>query len=119
MEIKDLVTKAHINATMKGFHDLESSILDKLNKCSLVTSEELVAVQNAFLSQKLMLIVGEVAEAQEALRKGDIENFDEEISDVCLRIFDLSGCEDINLEDEIIKKMKKNKNRPRLHNKLF
>jgi len=66
-----------------------------------------------------MLIVGEVSEAQEGLRHGDIDNFKEELADVAIRLGDLAGGLNIDLEAEIKKKMEINKNRPYKHGKEF
>jgi len=63
----------------------------------------------------LALIHAEVSEALEADRKGDSENFSEELADVCIRIFDLCGLKGINLEKAILKKMEFNKTRSYKH----
>jgi NTP pyrophosphatase (non-canonical NTP hydrolase) len=121
LEIKQLVINAHENAAKKGFHNLETSIISKLYSNTELTDEECNAVINAFKCEKLLLVVTEVAEATEALRKGDteIENFKEEIADIAIRVADLSGCYGVDLDAEIIKKMETNKNRPYKHNKTF
>ena len=64
-----------------------------------------------------MLITTEVAEAAEAVRLEDGDNFCEELADVCIRVFDLAGGLGINLEHEIAKKMAFNRNREPLHGK--
>jgi NTP pyrophosphatase (non-canonical NTP hydrolase) len=63
----------------------------------------------------LALIHSEVSEALEADRKGDAENFVEELADVCIRIFDLCGAKEIDLEAAILKKMERNKGRSYKH----
>lgn len=77
------------------------------------------SLNNNAISTRLMLIVGEVAEAQEGLRHNDIDNFKEELADVAIRLADLCGGLDIDLELEIAKKMDKNRNRPYKHGRLF
>jgi len=67
----------------------------------------------------LMLIVSELGEALEGLRKGDRKNFEEEIADTFIRLGDLCGGRDIDIEKIILKKMAKNKKRPYKHNKRF
>jgi len=67
----------------------------------------------------LMLIVSELGEALEADRKGDKENFNEEIADTFIRLFDLCGYFGIDIEKEINGKMIYNKGRPKLHGKKY
>lgn len=63
----------------------------------------------------LALIHSEVSEALEADRKGNTDNFVEELADVCIRIFDLCGFMGIDLESAISKKMEYNKTRTYKH----
>lgn len=119
MQINTLIKDAHENAVKHGFHDLTDSINKKMLTSDLFTSEEKQAITNAFISQKLMLIVGEASEAMEALRKNDKENFDEEIADIAIRVADFSGNYGIDLDTEIRKKMDKNKLRSYKHGKAF
>lgn len=65
-----------------------------------------------------MLIVTELSEAMESYRNRDDENFKEEIADTFIRLFDLCGGLDIDIEREILKKMQKNKKRPYKHGKV-
>ena len=71
------------------------------------------------IATKLMLVVTELAEAYEADRKGDGQNFDEEIADTFIRLFDLCGYLKIDIEYEIKRKMNINKERPKLHGKRY
>ncbi len=123
MTIQEYINRAHANARNKGFWDV------KFN-----------------LGEKLMLIVSEIGEALEADRKGRrmtksviedvynlIENkdfseyfevhgkdtFEDEICDVFIRLFDLCGGMDIDIEKHIEMKMKYNKKRARLHGKKY
>lgn len=63
----------------------------------------------------LALIHAEVSEALEADRKGDKENFSEELADVVIRVFDLCGSRNIDLHKAVRKKMDYNKTRPYKH----
>ena len=65
-----------------------------------------------------MLIVTELAEAMEAHRHQDHENFREEIADTFIRLFDLCGGMEIDIQQEIEKKSEKNKKRPYKHGKI-
>lgn len=114
MKINELVQKAHENAKSKGFwEDVEQQ------KLIGVGGEYLKNIYNNAIGNRLMLIVGEVAEAQEGMRKDDWDNFNEELADIAIRLADLCGGLGIDLEAEIIKKMEKNKLRPYKHNKAF
>ena len=108
MHIKDLTKEAHQNALKHGFWE----DIDRL----FIASEY---GKNAVIGNMLMLIVSEIAEAQDGLRKGDKDNFKEELADIVIRTADLAGGLGIDLEAEIIKKMEKNKKRPYKHGKKF
>jgi len=96
MYLNELSKLAHSIAKEKGFWDTERST-----------------------GEVLMLIVTEVAEACQADRKGDYPKFKEEIADTFIRLFDLCGSLDIDIEKEIMRKMEINKSRPRLHNRKY
>ncbi|HIG0358901.1 TPA: MazG nucleotide pyrophosphohydrolase domain-containing protein [Clostridium sporogenes] len=140
MGIKELVQKAYENASRKGFwedwRDIKGSKKHKTVKIETGHAEDNL-INNA-LGNRLMLITDEVAEAHEALRKRDYENFKdevaeahealrkrdyenfkEELADIVIRVADLAGGLDIDLEKEIKNKMDKNKNRPYKHGKAF
>lgn len=78
------------------------------------TQEQINAIGN-----RLMLIVGEVAEAQEGLRHNDKDNFREELADIAIRLADLCGGLEVDLEHEIERKMAINNSRPWKHGKAF
>ncbi|MEK4148943.1 MazG nucleotide pyrophosphohydrolase domain-containing protein [Robertmurraya sp. FSL W8-0741] len=92
MKINELCQEAYETAKSKGWHDEERET-----------------------GTLLALIHSEVSEALEADRKGDSENFIEELADVCIRIFDLCGSKNLDLETAINKKMLKNKGRSFKH----
>lgn len=112
MELNEMRDRAHENATIKGFHDAYNSIKKTVRENPLV-------IRNMYISQHLMLLVSEVAEAQEALRHDDWANFKEELADIAIRLGDICGLCDIDLEAEVQKKMTKNASRPRKHGKEF
>lgn len=90
--INHLCVQAYETAKSKGWHDNEPET-----------------------GTLLALIHSEVSEALEADRKGDAENFAEELADVCIRIFDLCGSRGIDLDDAINQKMERNKLRSYKH----
>lgn len=121
MTIKDMCIEIHNNAVVKGFWETFN------------------------MAEKLMLIVSELSEAMEADRKnkrmgnsisgvnGCIKDndfkkaflvnvkdtFEDELADVCIRIFDLAQKMDIDLESHIRAKMRYNSTREFKHNKKY
>lgn len=83
------------------------------------------------IDQKLMLIVGEVAEAHEELRSNDDphhvyyrddgkpEGFKFELADVFIRLADLAGALGIDLGAAVAEKHAFNQTRPSKHGRLF
>lgn len=71
-----------------------------------------------FIMSKLMLVVTEIAEATEGIRK-DVNDdhlphrkmFEVELADAVIRIFDLAGATGINLGDALAEKLAYNLNR--------
>lgn len=110
MKIRKLVEEAHLNARDKGFWE----DIDEINFAGLDRQH-----WNNAIATRLALIHTEVAEATEALRHMNFENFKEELADVVIRVCDLAGGLGIDLEAEIIKKMEKNKTRTYKHGKEF
>lgn len=112
MGIKELVKDAHNNAVDHGFW--ENWVWIERDKITGRKENYYNAIGNM-----LMLIVSEVGEAQDGLRRNDMDNFKEELADIVIRVADLCGGLNIDLDEEIKKKMKKNKNRPYKHGKAF
>lgn len=102
--IQRLQTRAFENAKAKGFCDSERND-----------------------GEVLMLIVSELAEALEALRKGNPpddklpqhSNFVVELADAFIRILNYAGEKNLNLAEAVLDKMKYNESRPYKHGKLF
>jgi NTP pyrophosphatase (non-canonical NTP hydrolase) len=59
----------------------------------------------------LMLLVSEAAEALEAFRAHDRENFAEECADMLIRTLDMACGLGIDMDDAVRKKLEKNKTR--------
>ena len=82
------------------------------------------AVKKGFWDEKrnigeaLMLIVTELAEAMEAYRTQNRDNFNEELADTFIRLLDLCGGLKIDIEYEIARKTRHNKTRPYKQGKI-
>lgn len=114
LTINGLVKQAHENAVNKGFWDTYNRVIDELWSKDYVED-----IRTAYINQFLILTIGEISESVEGLRKGDADNFKEELADVYIRLSDLVGGLEIDIETEIKKKMGKNKTREKMHGKLF
>ena len=97
MKINELSRLAHETAVEKGFYE----------------------TPNRPLSEILVLIITEISEAVQEDRKGNFEKFKEEIADTYIRLGDLCGFLDIDIEAEIKRKMEINKSRPKKHNRRY
>lgn len=133
MRIKDLIKECHQNAVEHGFWDDWDKLDDFIENARTQKEIDILSryADNA-IGNRLMLIVSELGEALEVLRQGGdseeddeenarivMEKFSEELADVAIRLFDLCGGLDIDLEAAMAEKMEKNRNRPRLHGKKF
>lgn len=122
MKISELVEKAHKNAVEKGFWEDWNRVQIFKNMVINISSDgerqTHIDINNA-IATRLMLIVSELGEALEALRKDDGDNFAEELADVVIRVCDLAGGLSIDLENEIEQKMRRNESRPYKHGKEF
>jgi len=98
--IKNLVKTCYDNARRKGFWDASDNI-----------------------PEKVMLVVTELSEGVEAYRRGIVtgkkDSFAEELADAVIRICDIAGHLNIDLEKEILDKIEYNRSRPYLHGKKF
>ena len=74
--------------------------------------------QASAMLAKLMLVVTEVAEAAEAVRHNDRHNFEEEMADTIIRILDIVGTCDIDIDSVVAHKMAVNERRPEKHGKV-
>jgi NTP pyrophosphatase (non-canonical NTP hydrolase) len=122
MKLNDLVSQAYSTAKEHGFWDMENSIIQKMQDDKNYTLEEVNAVQRAFRVQRIALIITELAEAIEAIRHDNIENFQEEMGDTLIQLGDNFGGDNLlrgSIEEAIKKKMQYNKTRPYMHGKKF
>lgn len=126
MEMKDLIKQANTTAREKGFW---SDFYDALNllDTQMETKKALkmkTALTNAFVAQKVALIMSECGEALEAMRKKNYgleekDTFEDEIADTFIRLADLCGELNIDIEKQINWKMQLNSTREIKHGKGF
>lgn len=114
--ISEYQKECHQNANDKGFWVHEDSLLTN----SKIDPADMNFLLKALIAQKIALIHSEQSEALEALRLDEsFGNLGEEMADTVIKIFDLCGRLDINLEKEIDEKIEKNKKRKFKHGKKF
>ena len=99
--------------------EIKGKSLNELSRlCHRIAVEKGFWEKERNIGEALMLIVTELAEAMEAHRVQDQENFKEEIADSFIRLLDLCGGLGIDIEEEISRKSQKNKKRPYKHGKV-
>ena len=101
--IDRLSYEAWATAEEHGFHDARSRVTEPMRRLAV-----------------LALIAEEVGEAVSAVRRGDDDNYEEELADIVIRILDEAECarhaaSPPFLGRAIAEKMAKNKKRPFLH----
>ena len=87
-------------------------------------NENYNATKDAFIAQKVSLVMSECGEALEAMRKQNYglekkDTFEDEIADAIIRLLDLCGHLSIDIEKHIKLKLEYNKNRPQKHGKNY
>ena len=133
--IKRLCEQAHLYAVEKGFWGVCNKYCTKKGTAFCILSCDDKSSGQRNLSELLMLVVSELGEACEALRKdsrqckaeeckkGDWrwqkDTFEDELADAIIRICDLAESEGIDLEWQIKQKLAYNKTRPTKHGKAF
>ena len=119
--------KMYDNSMRKGFHDIDEQI-DNLNFEYGVPDELVLAIKQARVAQRLMLVVSELSEALEAVRNGnppdnhipEFSGLEAELADAVIRIQDMAETESARLGRAIVAKAAYNANRQAMHGgKLF
>jgi NTP pyrophosphatase (non-canonical NTP hydrolase) len=111
MTLDDIARTIHEQNRTKGFYDRE-----RLRIVDPVTGDVEGRPENPSLpSEKLLLIVSEVCEAQDALRNNDPANEAEEVADILIRTLDYAAWRGISLDREVWAKLGVNRERPHLH----
>ena len=118
--LNEITHAAHSNSVDKGFWDDQKLAFN-------TTRLDRERVQRT-IPEKLALIHSEVSEALEDYRdgamvttveeKGKPVGFPSELADIVIRVCDLAGALEIDLDAEIARKMRHNAGRPRKHGKV-
>ena len=102
----ELAEEVHKNAIEKGFWDRTADPI--------------------FIAKQMMMIVSEVSEAMEALRKDmDPDQISDEFADIIIRTLDLyagmaaAGYVTKSLDYAVKEKVEKNSHRPKMHKRRF
>lgn len=123
MEIKDLIKQAYKTAEEHGFYE---GYFKSLNKYLIAeeieeSSEYEYEVCNVYLSSYINLIISELSEATQEIRKGNNDNMIKELADVYIRLSSFIGAigYDEELEEAIKEKLEINKKREFKHGKII
>ena len=126
-----LSEKCFANAKSKGFYDTFGRIQDILEGSAAegyISLEEAARLNTELLTiwrlSRIALIMSELGEAVEAVRKptltghiAELSLFDEEMADVIIRMADFAGSEEIDMNRAVALKMEFNSKRERMHGK--
>lgn len=115
--LNELAFDAHKNAVKHGFYqdfDDTAEYLFCNDKADMTAT-----VHRDFILAQLAKIASEVGEAVAVIQHNeDMNGLNEELADITIRTMDLAAFLMFNHGDDIINKMKKNKERPLKHGKL-
>lgn len=105
---------------LKGFWEDYSKVVAIENKATKDIA------RRAFINEKILLVVSELAEGVEALRKNLVSDhlpnrmgIEEELADAVIRILDLTAAMNIPIGDVVMEKVAFNQTRPFKHGKQF
>ncbi len=106
MTIKELGVASHTNAVNKGFYQQIQELLGH----PALTLEQRNFIRTLWMSNRLMLIVSELAEGLEGIRHGNLSSepksggLGEELADAQIRLVDLAEDIELDLEAAVIAK---------------
>lgn len=130
-KLNDLATTVNTVARVKGFWEsMEEAIhavkvYGEMYQPDPKIQESLIKnTKDAFISQKVALVMAEGGETLEAMREGNYglekkDTFEDEIADQIIRLLDLCGELEIDIEKQIEWKLAHNKTREPKHVKQF
>ena len=113
----------HYEVRKKGFWELEDVIFN-MGSDNEIDSDLEHKLHTKLLAARLGLVGTEISEAIEALRKGKYgyektDTFEDELADTFLRLMDIVGGLEIDIERQLTWKSNHSKGREVRHGKLF
>ena len=119
MNISEMVADSHENAKGHGFYD-DFFLMDSAawTEGDDYPKDIHRIVERTFVLAQLSKIMTEAGEAVQAIQKGKDAEVAEELADVVIRVADLAGFMQIDLENAIVRKMETNRARPYKHGKV-
>ena len=126
--MKKLISQAHQVAKDKGFWEQERNKPEMLMLIVSEVAEALEALRKDHYADKAAVELlsddffargGTKEEYAEIFRNNVKSSFEDELADVCIRLFDLCGGLDIDLHNHIQLKMAYNSTREHKHGKKF
>ena len=132
MNLSEYIDKAFENAKAKGFHDGFNKLIESIALHTVLLDKDkaklLKYVVRTEMIKDLGLLTSEIGEAVEFARTQPKimevndkdtwkDTIEEEVADIFIRLCDLCGQYNIDLEYFIKEKMEYNKTRPNMHGK--
>jgi len=121
MGMNELAEEIHANAISKGFWDSPRETGTVLMLCVTELSEALEADRKERYADRQLVGLEFIHPSPNSYVFLDKvkDTFEDEIADTIIRLLDLCGRKQIDIEWHIREKMKYNKSRPRLHGKKY
>ena len=122
MKINEIIKAVHENAVDKGFWKNKREVGTLLMLCVSELSEAMEADRkNRFASIEKFCNSLHVKNAtfQKSFESNIKDTFEDELADTVIRIFDICGGMNINLEEHIKLKIEYNQSREKMHGKKY
>ena len=120
--INDLAQQIHKNAKSKGFYEEKKNIGEMLCLIHSEVSEALEADRkNKYTTSNIFAVNGWTSDGDfiHSFKENVKDTFEDELTDVIIRVLDLAAFKGINLEEHIKSKMRYNSLREHKHGKKY
>lgn len=125
MELRNVIEMSHEGAKKKGFWNKNRNVGEALMLVTSELGEAIDAHQKGKFFDKsntnLKILLNNINEQSfnDRFRDNVKDTFEDEIADAVIRLFDLAGGLNIDLEKHILCKLRYNASRPQLHGKNY